>query len=82
MLEKIWASILLVFALCLQVTAHAAVSPVLGLQGAPTRADVKRPTGGSPCGAGVDIGSEFDTSKMVTEDASGLVSLTASCFNP
>ena len=81
MFAKIWASSLLVLALCLQVTAHASVSPLLGVQGDATRADVKRPTGANPCGAGVNIVSKFDSSTAVTADASGSVQLNATCFN-
>lgn len=81
MFAKIWASSLLVLAICLQVTAHAAVSPPLGVTGAATRADVQRPTGANPCGAGVDIASKFDSSTAVTADASGSVQLKATSFN-
>jgi len=81
MFAKIWASSLLVLALCLQVTAHASVSPLLGVQGDATRADVKRPTGANPCGAGVNIVSEFASSTAVTADASGSVQLNATCYN-
>ena len=81
MFAKIWASSLLVLALCLQVTAHASVSPLLGVSGATTRADVQRPTAKNPCGAGVNIVSEFKSSTAVTADASGSVQLNATCFN-
>lgn len=81
MFAKIWASSLLVLALCLQVTAHAAVSPLLGVTGATTRGDVQRPTGANPCGAGINIASKFDSSTAATADAKGSVQLNATCFN-
>jgi len=81
MFAKIWASNLLVLALCLQVTAHATVSPLLGVSGAATRADVQKPTAANPCGAGVNIVSEFKSSTAVTADASGSVQLNATCYN-
>ena len=81
MFAKIWASSLLVLALCLQVMAHAGVSPPLGVQGDLTRADVQRPTGANPCGAGINIASKFSSSTAATADASGSVQLNATCFN-
>jgi len=81
MFAKIWASSLLVLALCLQVTAHATVSPPLGVQGAAIRADVRNPTATNPCGAGVNIVSEFKSSTAATADASGSVQLNATCYN-
>lgn len=81
MFAKVWASSLLVLALCLQVTAHAGVSPPLGVPGAATRADVQRPTAANPCGAGVNIVSGFGSSTAATADASGSVQLNATCYN-
>jgi len=81
MFAKIWASSLLVLALCLQVTAHATVSPLLGVPGAATRSDVRNPTVANPCGAGVNIVSGFSSSTAATADASGSVQLNATCYN-
>jgi len=61
--------------------AHAAVSPPLGVQGTPKRSDVKRPTKGNPCGAGVNIASALDTSTAVLAAANGEVKVTAINFN-
>jgi len=80
MFAKIWASSLLVLALCLQVTAHAAVSPALGIQGNPTRGDVQRPTSAKPCG-NVDITSKIGSSTLVPADASGSFIVNGICFN-
>jgi len=81
MFAKVWASSLLVLALCLQVTAHASVSPIFGVPGAATRSDVRKPTTANPCGAGVNIVSEFKSSTAATADASGSVQLNATCYN-
>ncbi|KAF8815105.1 hypothetical protein BYT27DRAFT_7080752 [Phlegmacium glaucopus] len=81
MLSKIWASSVLVLALCLQASAHANVAPVLGVQGKPSRGDVKRPNTANPCGAGVNISSEFDSSTAVAADATGSFKVNATSFN-
>lgn len=81
MFSKIWASSLLVSALCLQVTAHAAFSPALGVAGTPQRGDVKRPSDQNPCGDDVDIANKFDSSKTVTADANGNFQVTVGNFN-
>jgi len=50
----------------IEVHAHAAVAPVLGVAGTPKRSDVKRPSTAAPCGAGVNIAQELGTSQAVT----------------
>lgn len=80
MFAKIWASSLLVLGLCLQVTAHAAVAPALGVQGNPTRGDVQRPSAAKPCG-NVDIASKIGSSTPVLADADGSFKVTGTCFN-
>lgn len=82
MFSKIWTSCVLVSVLCLEVTAHAIVSPALGVQGTPKRADVQRPNNASPCGLNVkDIASAIDSATVVSADATGSVHLTALNFN-
>lgn len=81
MLSKIWASSVLVLALCLQASAHAAVAPILGLLGDATRSDVQRPVTANPCGAGVNIAADFDNSTAVLPDATGSYNFNATCFN-
>jgi len=81
MFSKIWSTSALVLALCLQAHAHAAVSPVLGVSGTPIRGDVKRPSAANPCGAGVDIASEIDSSTAVAANAAGVVNAVATNFN-
>lgn len=80
MFAKISASSLLVLALCLQVTAHAGVSPALGVQGSLTRGEVQRPTAAKPCG-NVDIASKISSSTPVLADASGSFKVDATSFN-
>jgi len=81
MFSKVWTSATLVLALCLQVNAHAAVSPALGVSGTPVRNDVKRPSTASPCGAGVNIASTIDSSTAVAANAAGTINADAINFN-
>jgi len=81
MVSKIWTSSVLVLAICLQVSAHASVAPVLGAKGAPTRADAQRPKAANPCGAGVNIASGLDSSTAVAVDATGSFKVNATSFN-
>jgi len=80
MFSKILTSSALVLALALQVHAHAAVSPALGVSGTPVRADVQRPSDAEPCGT-IDIASALDSSTAVTASADGTVDATALDFN-
>jgi len=82
MFSKIWASGVLISALCLQVAAHAIVTPALGVKGIPSRADVQRPNAANPCGAGVtNISSAINTATTVPAGASGSFQLNATSFN-
>lgn len=82
MLSKIWASCVLVSALCLEVTAHAIVSPALGVKGTPARSDAQQPSKASPCGPDVnDIASAIDSATAVPADATGSFSVNATSFN-
>jgi len=81
MFSKIWTSAALVLALALQVSAHAAISPALGVSGTPDRNNVKRPNANSPCGAGVNIANTIDTSTAVAADAAGSFNVVAISFN-
>jgi len=81
MFSKIWTSVALVLALALQVTAHAAIAPALGVSGTPVRNNVKRPNGNSPCGAGVNVANTIDTSTAVAANAAGSFKATAINFN-
>jgi len=82
MFPKIWTSSVLVLALCLQVAAHAVVSPPLGVKGTPKRADAQQPSQGSPCGPDVkNITSAIDSSTTVLADATGSFQVNATSFN-
>jgi hypothetical protein len=61
--------------------AHAIASPPLGVNGTPTRSDVKRPSNNQPCGPGVNIASSLDTSTAVPADANVDVKVTVTNFN-
>ncbi|KDR81987.1 hypothetical protein GALMADRAFT_114882 [Galerina marginata CBS 339.88] len=81
MFSKVWTTTALVLALSLQVNAHAAVAPVLGLSTDPQRSDVKRPNAKNPCGAGVDAASLIDSSTAVPVDETGSFKATVFNFN-
>jgi len=81
MFSKVWTSAALLLALSLQVNAHAAVAPALGVSGTPVRNDVKRPNTASPCGAGVNIAAALGSSKAVAANAAGVIDATALNFN-
>jgi len=80
MFSKILTSTTLVLALSLQVHAHAAIAPALGVSGTPVRNDVQRPSTKSPCGT-VDIASTLDTSTPVQAAADGTFKVTVTDFN-
>jgi len=81
MFAKIWTSAALVLALCMQVSAHAAVSPALGVSGTPVRGNVKRPNNANACGAGVDVAKTINTSTAVAANAAGQFNAVAINFN-
>jgi len=81
MFAKFCASSLLVSALCLQVTAHALISPGLGFPANPTRSNVQRPSSKNPCGNIGDIASQITTSTPVIADANGEFQADVTSFN-
>ena len=64
----------------LQVSAHAAVSPVLGVAGTPVRSDVQRPNNARPCGR-TNIAATLDTSSTITMNADNTFTATITNFN-
>ncbi|KAF8205265.1 hypothetical protein K438DRAFT_1818858 [Mycena galopus ATCC 62051] len=75
------ASLLAVLALALHASAHAMPSPALGVLGAPTRADVQRPSTSQPCGT-VPIASNIDNSTALPTEADGTtVTMNVTNFN-
>ncbi|KAJ7244083.1 hypothetical protein C8J57DRAFT_1191611 [Mycena rebaudengoi] len=72
-----YASIML--ALAAQASAHAVPVPVLGVQGAPKRSDVQRPSTAKPCGNG-NLAA-IDTSTAVPLAADGTATFAVQNFN-
>ncbi|TEB23359.1 hypothetical protein FA13DRAFT_1740121 [Coprinellus micaceus] len=64
-----------------QVHAHAAVSPMLGVNGTPVRNNVKRPSTANPCGAGINVANSINNAQAVTAAADGSFTVTAIAFN-
>lgn len=60
-----------------QVAGHAAINPMLGVQGTASRNDVKRPSGNDPCGGNASL----DGANAVTADASGAFTVSIENFN-
>jgi len=71
-----------IFALVLsaQVSAHAIISPALGVKAAPVRNDVQRPSSASPCG-NVNIAQTLDASTPVTASKNGSFAANVTNFN-
>ncbi|KAI0628213.1 hypothetical protein C8Q77DRAFT_479535 [Trametes polyzona] len=74
------ATAALCLGLSLQVSAHAVISPALGLQGKPVRNDAQRPKKGKECG-NTDIAKTFDSSTAVPVAANGTFPATITNFN-
>ncbi|CCF35160.1 hypothetical protein CH063_07002 [Colletotrichum higginsianum] len=64
-----------------QVAAHAAINPVMGVTGTAARKDVKRPSNNAPCGNGVNIASAIGSSTSVQADSSGSFTVNVQNFN-
>jgi len=80
MLSKSFLVSAVVFALGLQVNAHAAISPALGVTGNVTRSDVQRPSTAKPCGN--TALTAIDTSTPVNAAADGSITMNITNFNP
>ena len=74
------AAVALCLSVSLQVSAHAAIAPQLGVDGDPVRRDVLRPTNARPCGR-VDIAENFDSSATIPLDANNQFQATITNFN-
>jgi hypothetical protein len=68
-------------ALFTYANAHAAVSPMLGVNGTPVRNNVKRPNNANPCGAGVNVAQALNSANPVRANADGSFTVTAIAFN-
>jgi hypothetical protein len=64
----------------IHVSAHAAISPALGVSGTAARSDVQRPSNNNPCGR-TNVASAIDSSTAVTADASGSFTVDIENFN-
>ncbi|KAI0346415.1 hypothetical protein BDW22DRAFT_1388565 [Trametopsis cervina] len=80
MFSKLFFALSLVLGLTLQVSAHAAITPQLGVNGTPVRNDVQRPSTQSPCG-NVNIAQTINTSQAAQLQASGSFVATIHNFN-
>lgn len=78
MLLKFYVSALVAYG-AVQVAAHAAIAPALGVQGTPARSNVQRPSTNKPCGN--QALSAMDTSQAVIADASGNFQVSITNFN-
>jgi len=79
MLSKAFLVSFVILGLGLQVSAHAGVTPALGVNGQLTRNDVQKPTAAKPCG-NTPL-TNIDTSTPVTAAADGTVKMTATSFD-
>jgi hypothetical protein len=61
------------------VSAHAAINPALGVKGTAVRNDVQRPAGNKPCGNAAL--TALDSSTAVKADASGSFTVDVENFN-
>jgi len=80
MFSKFFALAAVALTFTVQVQAHAAISPELGVTGTPKRANVQRPSAASPCGK-TSIAANIDTSTPVAAAADGTFTVTATNFN-
>ena len=74
------AAVALGLSLALQVSAHAAIAPALGVQGTPARRNALRPSNARPCG-NVNIAQTFDSSTAAPVAANGQFQATITNFN-
>jgi len=80
MFSKFFAIAAVFLTFSAQVHAHAAIAPVLGVTGAPKRADVQRPSTASACGK-TNVAATIDKSTPVVAAADGSFTVTATNFN-
>ncbi|KAI0634384.1 hypothetical protein C8Q77DRAFT_1055906 [Trametes polyzona] len=78
--QSLIATVALCLGLTLQASAHAIITPALGVSGVAVRADVQRPSAAAECGK-IDIASNFDTSTAVPVASDGTFTVTITDFN-
>ncbi|KAI0077357.1 hypothetical protein K474DRAFT_1674898 [Panus rudis PR-1116 ss-1] len=81
MFSKFFISAALVLGLTLQVSAHAIITPALGVTGQAARSDVTRPSKANPCGGGVNVASVVGQSTPVSLNADGTFAVNVTNFN-
>ncbi|KAG5652790.1 hypothetical protein H0H81_003620 [Sphagnurus paluster] len=79
MFSKAFAVAALALTFTAQAYAHATVSPVLGVNGAPKRSDAQR-IRGAPCG-NTNVAANIDKAASVNAAADGSFTVTATNFN-
>ncbi|KAI0701397.1 hypothetical protein BC835DRAFT_246703 [Cytidiella melzeri] len=80
MLSKLFVASAFLLGLTAQVSAHALITPALGVTGAGARSDVQRPSTSTPCGT-VNIAQTINTSQAAQLSAQGTVAATITNFN-
>ncbi|KAL0959631.1 hypothetical protein HGRIS_011333 [Hohenbuehelia grisea] len=80
MFSKSLVASVVALALSVQVSAHAAVSPALGVEGTPVRGNVQRPSAARPCG-NINVAQTLDTSTPIAAGADGSFTVTGQNFN-
>ncbi|KAI0351877.1 hypothetical protein OH77DRAFT_1410258 [Trametes cingulata] len=78
--KSLIATAALCLSLSLQVHAHAAIFPALGVKGTPARSDVQRPSKSSECGK-INIAQNIDSSQAIQAAANGSFSASIINFN-
>ncbi|KAI0793627.1 hypothetical protein C8Q74DRAFT_1194046, partial [Fomes fomentarius] len=78
--KSLVAAVALCLSVSLQVHAHAAIAPALGVQGTPVRNNAQRPSNARPCG-NTNIAQTIDSSTAVTAAANGQFQATITNFN-
>lgn len=80
MFSKFFVVVPFVLGLTLQASAHAIISPALGVTGTPVRNDVQRPSKQAPCGT-VDIAQTINTTTPIVAAADGSFATNITNFN-
>lgn len=78
--KSIISSVVLCLGLALQASAHAIITPALGVSGTAVRADVQRPSAATECGA-INISQNIDSSTPAVANNAGIFNVTITDFN-
>lgn len=80
MFSKPLSAALLLLSVLSSASAHAIITPALGVSGTPARSDVTRPSTKTPCGAGVNVAQTIPGSQAVTANGNSFT-VTVTNFN-